>query len=74
MRIGRSILAFSVLLLGSQAVRADDWPQWLGPNRLGIWNEKKLGDTLTDKSVLVRWRKPIHGGYAGPAVAAGGCS
>jgi outer membrane protein assembly factor BamB len=70
--LNRLVIAFTLLCCtASSDLRADDWPQWLGPKRLGVWNERVIGDTLSDKNVHVRWRQPIHGGYAGPAVAAG---
>jgi outer membrane protein assembly factor BamB len=50
---------------------ADDWPQWMGPKRDNIWREDKIVQRLSDQTVTVRWRKPVTGGYAGPAVAAG---
>src|SRR5919202_152160 len=58
------------LLLGAGA-RGDDWPQWLGPERDGIWRETGLVDRFPPGGPPVRWRTPIHSGYAGPAVAAG---
>jgi outer membrane protein assembly factor BamB len=51
---------------------ADDWPQWLGPERDGVWRESGIVTVLPDGAApKVRWRIPVHGGYAGPAVAAG---
>ena len=51
------------------ASRADDWPQWMGPNR------DDLGETGSPRFAAGRaeglWRVPIHGGYAGPAVVGG---
>ena len=54
-----------------RVARADDWPQWLGPERDSVWRDARVPDTLTDETVQVRWRRPVGGGYAGPAVAAG---
>jgi outer membrane protein assembly factor BamB len=53
------------------ALLADDWPQWMGPNRDGVWHETGLVEKFPDAGLPVKWRKPIHGGYAGPAVAEG---
>ena len=58
-----------VLLLAPAAVRADDWPQWLGPQRDGVWRETGILDRFPAGGPKVRWRTPIGGGYAGPAVA-----
>src|SRR5436190_465906 len=48
--------------------RADDWPQWLGPQRDGVWRETGILDKFPANGPRVRWRTPIGGGYAGPAV------
>lgn len=60
----------AVALLAPAAV-ADDWPQWLGPGRDGAWRESGLVNRLPSGGPPVRWRVPVRGGYAGPAVAAG---
>jgi outer membrane protein assembly factor BamB len=51
--------------------RADDWPQWLGPQRDGVWREAGILERFPDKGPKVRWRTPIGAGYAGPAVVGG---
>jgi outer membrane protein assembly factor BamB len=48
-------------------MRADDWPQWGGPMRDGVWRESGIVSKLPDK-LEVKWRTSIGGGYAGPAV------
>jgi outer membrane protein assembly factor BamB len=50
------------------ATQADDWPQWMGPERDGVWSETGIVDTFTKDGPPVRWRVKIGGGYAGPAV------
>jgi outer membrane protein assembly factor BamB len=68
----RLFVSFLFLLCSAPLVRSDDWPQWLGPQRDGIWREAGLIDSLDDSAKPpVRWRAKIGGGYAGPAVAAG---
>jgi outer membrane protein assembly factor BamB len=59
------------LLFLTAAASADDWPQWLGPKRDGVWRESGLVERFPDGGPKVRWRVPVAGGYAGPAVAAG---
>jgi outer membrane protein assembly factor BamB len=51
--------------------RADDWPQWLGPQRDGVWREKGILDKFPKEGPKILWRTPISMGYAGPAIAAG---
>lgn len=50
---------------------ADDWPQWMGPQRDNVWRESGLLEKFPDGGPKVIWRTPIAGGYAGPAVAGG---
>jgi len=66
-------LAFPLLILSAfpaapPTVHADDWPQWLGPKRDGVWRESGILDKFPEGGPKVRWRTPIGGGYAGPAV------
>lgn len=48
---------------------ADDWPQWLGPQRDGEWREQGILKSIPASGLKIKWRAPIHGGYSGPAVA-----
>ena len=58
-------------LLLPTGVRADDWPQWFGPQRDGVWREKGIVEKFPKGGPKELWRTPIGGGYAGPAVADG---
>jgi outer membrane protein assembly factor BamB len=60
-----------VLTLIPAAVRADDWPQWLGPKRDGMWRETGILAKFPQGGPKVRWRTPIAEGYSGPSVANG---
>ncbi len=63
------------------SVRADEWPQWRGPNRDGVWRETGIVSKLPVEASAVdekhpgqmpiRWRAPISSGYCGPTVAGG---
>jgi outer membrane protein assembly factor BamB len=64
----------AALLLGTPPAgpsRADDWPQWLGPRRDGVWRETGILEKFPPGGPKVRWRAKVGGGYAGPAVAGG---
>lgn len=50
---------------------ADDWPQWLGPNRDGVWRESGIVEKFPKGGPKVTWRAPVSAGYSGPAVARG---
>jgi outer membrane protein assembly factor BamB len=61
----------AALLLASPLCRADDWPQWLGPQRDSIWRETGILEKFPTPGLTVRWRTPLGGGYSGPAVSGG---
>jgi outer membrane protein assembly factor BamB len=65
------ILATMMVSLLFSTARADDWPQWRGPNRDGQWNETGLIESFASKEPAPLWRAPIGPGYNGPVVAAG---
>ena len=64
-------LRLCCVLAAVGAVRADEWPQWRGPDRDGTWRESGLVTTFPGPELAVRWRAPIGSGYSGPTVADG---
>ena len=52
-------------------LHAEDWPQWRGADRRGVWTETGIVETFPQAGLQVDWRVPVHEGYAGPAVAEG---
>lgn len=62
---------FSAVLLGTTSGHADDWPQWMGPQRDNVWRESGIIEKFPAGGPKVLWRTPIAGGYSGPAVAGG---
>jgi outer membrane protein assembly factor BamB len=67
----RVLLVCLLAGLSAGSLRADDWPQWMGPNRDAIWAETGIVRELPKDGPKVLWRTPIHAGYSGPAVADG---
>lgn len=61
---------FAALLFPSSAA-AEDWPQWRGADRDGVWREDGVTDRLPAGTLPALWRAPVGPGFAGPAVAAG---
>jgi len=59
----------AILGLSLPRACADDWPQWLGPKRDGVWRETGILRTFPSNGLRFLWRSPIGGGYSGPAVA-----
>jgi outer membrane protein assembly factor BamB len=70
-RLRQTVVGFMALLLTCHSSLGDDWPQWFGPRRDGVWYETETLREFPDGGPRVLWRKPIRGGYAGPAVARG---
>jgi outer membrane protein assembly factor BamB len=60
-----------VLSVSLGVCQAEDWPQWLGPQRDSVWRETGIVEQFSAGGPVVQWRVPIAGGYAGPAVADG---
>jgi outer membrane protein assembly factor BamB len=50
---------------------AEDWPEWRGQGRTGIWKESGILDRFPETGLRAVWRTPLRSGYTGPAVAAG---
>jgi outer membrane protein assembly factor BamB len=65
--VGYLLVALCIL----KPALAGDWPEWRGKGRKGIWTESDILDKFPEKGVRPVWRAPLHGGFAGPAVAAG---
>lgn len=62
---------FVIFCLCVSPTFADDWPQWMGPNRDSIWRETGILTEFPKTGLEVKWRVPVGGGYSGPAVADG---
>lgn len=67
------MIRFSLLAVffAASAAFAADWPQWMGPNRDDVWPEEGILEKFPEGGPKVLWRKPINGGFAGPAVVGG---
>ena len=64
-------LSGQVWLPCEMVCRADDWPQWRGPQRDGTWRETDLVKHLPSGALPLLWRAKISGGYSGPTIADG---
>ena len=65
-RIAWAVAAALAATVVTQA--ANDWPQYLGPSRNGIYAGPALADTWGANGPKVVWRKQVGQGFAGPAV------
>jgi outer membrane protein assembly factor BamB len=64
-------LTLLCVLFAPSTLSADDWPQWLGPQRDGVWREQGIVRQFPPSGLPVKWRAPVGLGYSGPAVAGG---
>ena len=69
--IKRAVQCLILAMCVFSPVFSEDWPEWRGKGRVGIWNESGILDKFPEKGLTILWRTPIHAGFAGPAVAAG---
>ena len=67
------IAIFSLCNIGlfSKLAHADDWPQWRGPQRDGVWRESGIVEKFSSPQLPIKWRAEIGPGYSGPSVANG---
>jgi outer membrane protein assembly factor BamB len=65
------VIAVVLALLPAAAVRAEDWPQWRGPDRDGAWKEAGILQTFPGAGLEARWRVSGGWGYSSPVVAGG---
>ena len=72
--INRFVVISLVIVLNSFLTThssADDWRGWMGSDRDGVYRETGIIEEVPESGLKIKWRKPIQGGYAGPAVADG---
>jgi outer membrane protein assembly factor BamB len=61
----------AALLVSGVALDAEDWPEFRGKGRLGIWTETGIIEKFPAGGLPILWRTPVKAGYSGPAVANG---
>ncbi|MBI4660483.1 MAG: PQQ-like beta-propeller repeat protein [Verrucomicrobia bacterium] len=67
----RCLMVSTILLAFKPHAVADDWPQWLGPQRDGVWRESGILEKFPPEGPKIRWRAKVGAGYSGLAVANG---
>jgi outer membrane protein assembly factor BamB len=72
MHRSRLVLSAIVVLTFVPAALANDWPQWLGPERNNVSTETGLLKTWPQGGPPLKWKaKDLGEGYSAPAVVAG---
>jgi hypothetical protein len=64
-------LTAALALLLPLEVPAEDWPQFRGPNRDGVWNETGIIESFPPGGLKISWRAPVGPGFSSPVVAEG---
>lgn len=67
-RVTSLVVLVAAGLTSTSGVRAEDWPQFLGPQRNGISAEKGLVDAWPESGLKVVWRVPGGVGMSGLAI------
>ena len=64
------VSVLSGILFVSPAM-SEDWPQWRGPTRDGVWHATRIISSFDSDEVPLKWRVPVGSGYSAPTVADG---
>src|SRR3990170_1770222 len=67
----KTVAVWALFVASVSISLANDWQQWMGPERDNVWREDGIVGELPAGGPKVVWRAPVAGGYAGPAVAGG---
>src|SRR2546422_10437879 len=65
----RKAAGLLLCLVSGMSVSAHDWPQFLGPERNGVYSGPPLASSWPAGGPRKVWRKPVGAGFAGPVVA-----
>ncbi|MCY4404188.1 MAG: PQQ-like beta-propeller repeat protein [Candidatus Poribacteria bacterium] len=65
------LVLITVISIQIQFAIADDWSQWRGENRDGVWKETGIIEKFDGTDIPHRWSVPVGSGYSGPSVADG---
>ena len=71
LHVARPISLAVLALLIHLPASGEDWPQWRGPNRDGVWRETGIVEKFAGPELEIKWRVPIASGYCGPTIANG---
>ena len=70
LRLNKLILVITGIFLFFSSA-SQDWPDWRGSNRDGIWWETGIVKKFKSNKIPLKWSIPCGPGYSGPTVAGG---
>jgi len=71
LHLKRASFSLVCLLSFAGTICAEDWPQWRGVNRDGVWHETGMVQKFATPQLTPKWSVPVGTGYCGPTVANG---
>ena len=71
MHLHCGVCVFSFIVITGVSLIAQDWPQFLGPDRDGVYDGPALALEWVGESPREIWRRSVGEGFAGPVVAKG---
>ncbi len=70
---GTSLFLLTALLFcscsESQPLQTSNWPQWMGPQRNGVWQTDLQKSSLDSSDLRKTWEAEVGTGYSGPTVS-----
>ena len=70
-KLTAALAGIAIVVGAAGIVAAEDWPEFRGAGRRGVWLESGILETFPAEGLKALWRTPVKRGYAGPAVADG---
>ncbi|HLP73515.1 MAG TPA: PQQ-binding-like beta-propeller repeat protein [Bacteroidales bacterium] len=67
----QSLIFAMIFLSGFATVSAQDWPQYLGPNRNGVSSQQNIAREWSDKGPEVLWKVDLGIGFGGSVIREG---
>jgi len=67
----KMLILIAVFVMCTAEIKAQDWPQFMGPNRNSITHQKDFLKTWSEGGPEVLWTVNVGIGYGGPVVKAG---
>jgi outer membrane protein assembly factor BamB len=67
----RLLVIGSAIVALASGIAAEDWPQFLGPERNGVYRGPALAESWGPQGPRAAWRKTVGQGFSGPVVVQG---
>ena len=65
------VFFLTLILISPFFGNSQDWPDWRGVNRDGVWTETGIVKKFDSGKITQKWSVPVGSGYSGPTVSKG---